>query len=102
LTEERDQMLSDAHAEAQRILAAAEAEATDRVSEHVLVRTAEARAADIEERALQQAEQVRRDAEAYAYRVLEKLRDQISQVGQTVNRGLQELDARADRAVSTP
>ena len=95
-------MLSDAQAEAQRILGSAEAEAAERVAEHVLVRSAEGRAADIEERALQQAEQVRREAEAYAYRVLERLRDQISQVGQTVDRGLQELDARADRAVSTP
>jgi cell division septum initiation protein DivIVA len=102
LTQERDQMLSDAHAEAERILAAAEAEAAERVAEHVVVRTAEGRAADIEERALQQAEQVRREAEAYAYRVLERLRDQIGQVGQTVDRGLQELDARAERAVSTP
>ena len=102
LTQERDQLLSEAHAEAQRIQAAAEAEAAERVAEHVLVRSAEGRAADIEERALQQAEQVRREAEAYAYRVLERLRDQISQVGQTVDRGLQELDARADRAVSTP
>src|SRR5919202_6217340 len=62
LTQERDQMLSDAHAEAQRILAGAEAEAADRVAEHVLVRTAEARAAEIEDRARQQAEQVRREA----------------------------------------
>ena len=60
--------------------------------------SAELRAADIEERALRQAEEVRREAEAYAYRVLEKLREQIGQVAQTVDRGLQELDARGARA----
>jgi cell division septum initiation protein DivIVA len=94
LTQERDQVLADARAEAERILRDADAQAADRVSEHALVRSAEHRAADIEDRALRQAEDVRREAEAYAYRVLEKLRDQISQVGQTVERGLQELDTR--------
>jgi cell division septum initiation protein DivIVA len=98
LTQERDQVLADAHAEADRILRDADANAADRISEHALVRTAEARAADIEERALRQAEDVRRDAEAYAYRVLQKLREQIGQVGQTVDRGLEELEPRAHAA----
>ena len=44
------------------------------------MRSAESRAADIEDRALRQAADVRREADAYAYRVLQKLREQISQV----------------------
>jgi cell division septum initiation protein DivIVA len=98
LTQERDQVLADARAEAERILRDAEAHAAERISDHALVRAAEVRAGDIEEGALRQAEQVRREAEAYAYRVLEKLREQITQVAQTVDRGLQELDARGARS----
>ena len=94
VTQEREQVLADARAEAERILRQAESQAADQLSEHALVRTAELRAADIEDRALRQAEDVRRDADAYAYRVLEKLHEHINQVGQTVDRGLQELDTR--------
>jgi cell division septum initiation protein DivIVA len=92
LAQERDQVLSDARAEAERLLREADQHAAGRVTEHALVRNAEMRAADIEERALQQADQIKRDAEAYAYRVLERLRDQIGQLSQTVDRGLRELD----------
>jgi multidrug efflux pump subunit AcrA (membrane-fusion protein) len=99
VTQDRDRVLSDAQAEADRILRVADADAAERLAEHALVRSAEMRAAEIEDRALEQAEHVRREAEAYAYRVLERLREQIGQVGQTVERGLHELDTHAD---STP
>jgi hypothetical protein len=36
---------------------------------------------------------VRREADAYAFSVLQKLREQIAQLAQTVDRGLSELDA---------
>lgn len=94
LTEERDRVMADAHAEADRILRDADAQVAERLGEHHLVRTAEARAADIQERALQQAADIRREADAYAHRVLTKLREQIDQVGTTVDRGLAELEAR--------
>src|SRR5579864_9227360 len=54
LTEERDQLLSAARVEADRILQEADAQAAERVGEHHLVRSAEARAADIQDRALEQ------------------------------------------------
>jgi cell division septum initiation protein DivIVA len=94
LTQERDQVVAEAHAEADRIVRDADAQAVERVAEHSLVRTAEMRAADIEERALRQAADIRREADAYAYRVLQKLRDQVGQVAQTVDRGMSELEAR--------
>ncbi|HYY87782.1 MAG TPA: ATPase [Chloroflexota bacterium] len=97
LSQERDQVLADARAEAERMLREADEHAAGRISEHALVRTAEARASEIEERAMRQAEQVREEAEAYAYRVLERLREQINQVGQTVERGLRELDTQDSR-----
>ncbi len=94
LTDERDQVIADAHAEADRILAAAEVEAAERVAEHGVVRSAENRAADLEDRAMRQAAEIRREADAYAYRVLQKLREQIAALAQTVDRGISELDSR--------
>jgi len=94
LTQERDQVVADARAEAERILRDAEVAAAERVGEHHLVRAAELRAGDIEERAIRQAAEIRREADAYAYRVLQKLREQIGQVAQTVDRGIGELEAR--------
>jgi cell division septum initiation protein DivIVA len=94
LTDERDQVLADARAEADSVLRDADAQVAERLAEHHLVRAAESRAADIEDRALQQAANIRREADAYAYRVLQKLREQIAQVGGTVDRGISELEAR--------
>src|ERR1700682_22448 len=48
LTQERDQVIADAQAEANHILTDADAQAAERVAEHSLVRIAEGRAADIE------------------------------------------------------
>ena len=94
LTQDRDQVIADAQAEAERVVHEADAQAAERVSEHSLVRIAEGRAADIEERAMRQAADIRREADAYAYRVLQKLREQVAQVAQTVDRGLSELEGR--------
>jgi len=97
LTQDRDQIMADAQAQAERILREADVEAANRVAEHSLVGTAELRAADIEDRALHQAAEVRHEADAYAQRVLQKLREQIAQVAQTVDRGLAELQTRQAR-----
>jgi cell division septum initiation protein DivIVA len=94
LTEERDQVIADAQAEADRILRDADQQAADRVAEHAVVHAAEMRAADIEDRAMDQAATIRRDADDYAYSVLKKLRDQVGQVALTVDRGMSELEAR--------
>ena len=97
VSQERDKVLADARAEADRLLREAEQHAAGRVSEHSLVRSAEGRAAEIEERAMRHAEQVRHESEAYAYRVLQRLHEQINQVGQTVERGLRELNSHPAR-----
>jgi cell division septum initiation protein DivIVA len=97
LTQDRDQVMAEAQAEAERVLREADAQALHRVADHSLVRAAELRAADIEDRAIHQAAEVRREADAYAHRVLQKLREQIAQVGQTVDRGLAELENREVR-----
>jgi cell division septum initiation protein DivIVA len=97
ITRERDQLLADAREEADRLVREADAHIADRLADHHLVRSAEVRAAQIEDRALQQADQVRRESEQYAYRVMQKLREQIAQISQTVDRGLQELESHPAR-----
>jgi F0F1-type ATP synthase membrane subunit b/b' len=97
ITRERDQSLADARAEADRLIKEADALIAERLAEHHLVRSAEVRAAQIEERALQEADRVRRESEQYAQRVMHRLREQIAQISQTVDRGIQELDSRAAR-----
>jgi cell division septum initiation protein DivIVA len=94
LTQERDQVVADAQSEADQILRDADATAAERIGEHHLVRLAETRAADIEDRAMRHAADIRREADAYALRVLQKLREQIAQVAQTVDRGIAELETR--------
>ena len=93
LTQQRDEILADAQAEAQRIVREADAQVAERLAEHTLARAAEERATDIEQRAMRHAAEVRREADAYAFSVLQKLREQIAQLAQTVDRGLSELDA---------
>src|SRR5436853_1800286 len=58
LTQDREQVLADARAEADRILRDAEVMAAERVAEHSVARVAEQHAADIHDRALQQAEDI--------------------------------------------
>ena len=100
LTQDRDQLLAEARAESDRIVREADQVVAARLSEHHLVRDAEARAAEIEDRALEEAERIRRETDAYAYRVLEKLREHVSMVSQTVERGMQELEAHGARVSS--
>jgi cell division septum initiation protein DivIVA len=97
VSQERDQMLAEAQAEADRLLRDAEQHAAGRLAEHSLVRSAEGVASEIEERARRDAERVREEAEAYAYRVLQRLHEHIDQVGQAIERGLRELDVRNGR-----
>jgi vacuolar-type H+-ATPase subunit H len=94
VTQERDQILADARGEADRLLRDAEADVAERLSEHHLVRAAEERARQIEDHAVEDTERMRRETDAYAQRVLQRLREHIGQVSETVDRGLEELEAR--------
>jgi cell division septum initiation protein DivIVA len=100
LTQERDQMLADARAEADRLVREADQIVEARLTEHHLVRDAEARAVEIEDRALEDAERMRRETDAYAHRVLEKLREQVAAVSLSVERGLQQLESHNARVSS--
>src|SRR4051812_8456976 len=94
VTQERDQLLADARGEADRLLRDADADVAERLAEHHLVRAAEGRAGQIEERAMEEAERSRRETDAYAKRVLDRLREHVAQVSQSLELALEELEAR--------
>lgn len=91
VTQERDQLLAEARSEAERVLRDAEQQVAGQVSDHALVGAAKARASQIEEEALEAADQIRREADQYAYRALERVRDHLSQIDKAVERGMDEL-----------
>lgn len=70
LTQEREQVLAEARAEAERVVREAEQQVAGRVSDHALVLAAEGRARQIEEDAAQEAEEIRHQADRYALRTL--------------------------------
>lgn len=91
ILEERDEILAQAQEENERAIRAAEARASRLVEEHALVRTANARALAIEERAEQEAHEIRLEAERYAQQLLQRVHDRLDQALSGVKAGLREL-----------
>jgi type IV secretory pathway VirJ component len=92
INQERERVMADAAERAQHVLEQAANEADARLGEHAAVRAAEARAAQIREEAVQAAEEIRREADAYAYQVMERLERNVTTVLTTVQRGMRELE----------
>ena len=92
INQERERVMSDATERAQHVLDQAANEADARLGEHAVVRAAEARAAQIREDALRAAEEIRREADEYAYKVMERLERNVTTVLTTVQRGMRELE----------
>lgn len=86
--QERDQLLDEARREADRLLREADAHRAGQLSEHALVRAARLHAAELEDDAARHAEDVRREADEYAYRTLDRLRQQVQQVAHTIDEGM--------------
>lgn len=91
ILEERDEILAQAQDETERAIRAAEARASRLVEEHALVRTANARALAIEERAEQEAQAIRLEAERYAQQLLQRVQERLDQALSGVRAGLREL-----------
>ncbi len=91
VAQERERLVAEARTEAEHLLSSAERQLEGRVAEHALVRAAQERAAEIQEDAMQEADRTRRDADTYAYRVLQRLREQVGQIDEVVARGLDQL-----------
>jgi vacuolar-type H+-ATPase subunit H len=89
--EERDTMLSEAKAEAERTIAAAQAHAFELVQEQGLYKTAEREARRIIDEANRQAMETRARADEYALQSLVSLETQLANTLHTVQNGIAAL-----------
>ncbi len=93
---DRAALLDEAQAQAEQMLRNAELEARERAKEHYVVQLAEARAQEMLNRAQDEAMQIRRDADDYAYQVLQGLDQQLDTLLTTVRNGLRSLHAQRE------
>jgi cell division septum initiation protein DivIVA len=78
--QERDRLLAQAEAEANRIIGAAREEAERLINDDEVLRLAAERAAEIESEAEEQAGNLRNGADAYAVQTLRDLEDRLNEV----------------------
>jgi cell division septum initiation protein DivIVA len=95
VTRDRDEILNEAKAEAERLIAVAQAQALELVQEQGLYKTAEREARRIIEEANQQASETRGRADEYAVASLESLERQLVNTLNTVRNGIGSLRADA-------
>ncbi|MGE5573383.1 MAG: ATPase [Bacillota bacterium] len=88
---EKDRILAEATAEAERMRASAKDHLASLVSENEVVRAAEAEASRILEEAKAQASEVRRGADEYAAGTLLKMEESLQKTLKVVRRGVEEL-----------
>ncbi len=100
--QDRERVLAEAHERAQIVLAEADEQAADRLGDHAQVRAAEVRAAQIQDEAEQQGDEIRRQADEYAYQVMERLEQQLATTLKIVQRGMRELEQGPDPRAPGP
>jgi len=91
INQDRERVLAEAQERAKLILAQAQEEVNELLSSHQTTRAAESRAAEIRAEAVRAAEEIRREADDYAYRVLQRLEHTLNGTLQVVRRGMREL-----------
>jgi hypothetical protein len=98
LNSDRAAVLDDAQTRAEQILRSADLEAMERAKEHNVSRIAEAQAQELLARAEDAAQQIRRDADNYAFSVLQNLDQQLDALATTVRNGIRSLRPRDEPA----
>lgn len=91
ISTERDSIITSAHEEADRILAAARAHAEEMIREDELVLKANERAEELLTQAERESTQIREGARDYADSLLEKTQVNLSNIIKTINENRQEL-----------
>ncbi len=89
--QERERIIAQANEEAGRIVNLSQEEAGNLISEHEVVKAAEARVAVILERAQNEARQIRKDADDYVTEALGQLEYQLDGLLTTVRNGLRRV-----------
>lgn len=88
VTQERDRIIAQAQERAQNIIALAEQQAAELVSDHAIAQRAASREQELLEEARREAENIRAEADAYALQVLEALQQQLERFQRTVRNGI--------------
>jgi len=88
---EHDSIVAEAEARAQQIVREAEERAAEKVEEHALVQQAQRRAQQVEGEADERSEEIRREADEYAYETLAELESNLEQLLLMVRKGARAL-----------
>lgn len=91
LLSDRDRILAEASDRAEHLLGRAEQQIAHRVDDHEIVRAADQRAQELLDAARAQAEDIRRQADDYAYQVLQALQRRLRKLDRAVQDELTEL-----------
>jgi pantetheine-phosphate adenylyltransferase len=91
--QEQQRLISEAHAEAARIMAKTTERAEAAVTDHEVTRRAERQAQQLVRDAQRKSDQIIRDAEAYALEQLQQLEAHLSRTLGTVKRGVEALQS---------
>jgi vacuolar-type H+-ATPase subunit H len=100
--QEQQRLISEAHAEASRILGRANERAEAAVQEHEVLSRAERLAQQTVREAQARADQTIREAEAYALEQLQNLEAHLSRTLATVKRGVETLQPRGETQTLPP
>jgi vacuolar-type H+-ATPase subunit H len=101
--QEQQRIISEAHAEAARIMSKANERAEESVTDHEIVRRAERQATQVVRDAQSKSDQIIRDAEAYALEQLVQLEQHLSRTLATVKRGVEALQSsNTEQAAAAP
>jgi len=88
---EQQRIITEAHAEAARIMSRANERAEESASEHEILRRAERHAAQVVKEAQAKSDQIIREAEGYALEQLKQLEAHLGRTLATVRRGVEAL-----------
>ena len=91
VNQDRERLIADAQADANRLMAQAEDKLNLLVSDEAVVQHAQSRAAQLEDEAYAQAEEIRGGADQYAYQVLEQLESRLARMASEVQNGMRAL-----------
>jgi vacuolar-type H+-ATPase subunit H len=95
---EQQRIITEAHAEAARIMSRANERAEETSSEHEVLRRAERHATQVVRDAQAKSDQIIREAESYALEQLKQLEAHLGRTLATVRRGVEALQASAPAA----
>ncbi len=91
VNQDREKLIAEAQADANRLLAQAEEKMQLLITEDAVVQAADQRAAEIEQEAHAHAEEIREGADRYAYEVLQQLDSRMERLMNEVRNGIDAL-----------